>query len=358
MKLKTVLLILGICFLGAGIAFPCTDFQVKAKDGGVVIGRSMELSMDLESQIWIVPRREKRQSVISETQKGIAWTSKYGYLAIDSLNKKELISDGINEKGLSVEVLNFPGSVYQEYEPGKSLALTDLVPWMLGNFATVEEVKEAIAKIDVVSTDTSHMPISGAHYAVHDANGSNIAIEFIDGRQKIYDNPLGVMTNRPNLEWHLTNLRNYINLDNYDNEPKVLGVMKIESLGTGNGWFGIPGDWTPPARFVRAAMFIHKAPQPQDISEALILANHVLYTVDIPRGLIVIKEPDGEAAFEFTQWVVLKDLTNKVLYYRSYKDGALKMIDLKKLNFAAGTVSKSIPIDSPPAINEVTEKLQ
>jgi hypothetical protein len=50
------------------------------------------------------------------------------------------------------------------------------------------------------------------HIAVHDTAGNNIVIEFIEGKVNVYDNPIGVMTNAPTFDWHLTNLRNYVNL--------------------------------------------------------------------------------------------------------------------------------------------------
>jgi len=358
MKIKTAFWVCLFLIFSQSFASACTDFQVKAKDGTIIIARSMELGIDLNSQICVFPRGQKNQSMISASQKGIEWTSKYGYLAIDGLNKREFISDGMNEEGLSVELLNFFGSIYQNYEPGKSLSLTDLTSWILGNFATTSEVKEALKKVNVVRPDVSGMPITGAHFAVHDANGDNIVIEYIEGKLKIYDNPLGVMTNRPQLDWHLTNLKNYINLDINDNDPKTLGPIKIESLGSGNSWLGLPGDWTPPSRFVRVAFAAGRAPQPQDASQALILANHILSIVDIPHGLFFVKEENGQILSEYTQWVVLKDLTSKILYYRSYSDAALRMIDLKKLNFTPQAQMRSIPIENPATLVDVTDKLK
>jgi len=169
---------------------------------------------------------------------------------------------------------------------------------------------------------------------------------------------LGVMTNRPSLDWQLTNLRNYINLGNYDNKNKKLGEIEIEPTGSGNGWIGIPGDWTPPSRFVRVAMFTHRTPQPKNINEAIILANHVLFTIDIPHGLVLTKEPFWQTFSELTQWVVIKDLTNQKLYYRSYKDGTLRVVDLKKLALTPNKEYQPIAIENEATIIEVTDKLE
>jgi len=340
-------------------SFACTEFTVKAKDGSVVIGRSMELAIDTQSRIWFYPKGESHTSVIPKKGNGISWTSKYAFLGIDAFGEKELLVDGINEKGLAMEALFFSGVKYQEYVADKSIALNDLGVWLLGSFATVDEVKQALQDINIIGVYVKKLhAVQGLHLAAHDAQGNSIVIEFDEnGNRTISDNPLGVMTNRPSIDWQLNNLRNYINLDNYDNKPKKLGAIEIESTGSGNGWHGIPGDWTPPSRFVRVALFANKAPQPKNVSEAITLANHVLYTVDIPHGLIVIKEPLWQTVSEQTQWVVMKDLANQKLYYRSYNDGALRVIDLNKLVQTSGKGFSPIPIENEATIMDVTAKL-
>jgi choloylglycine hydrolase len=338
----------------------CTDFQVKAKDGSIVIGRSNEFSIDLASRICVFPRGERKKSVINKEQKGISWISKYGFVGIDALKNTSLVFDGMNEKGLAVEALNFPGAVYQPYKAGESLALTDIASWLLGNFATTTEVKRALKTVNVVEVPLpTQIPLPlGFHLAVHDAQGNNIVIEFIKGKQKVYDNPLGVMTNRPTLGWHLTNLRNYLNLTTDDVPASPLGPITIEPLGCGNGWHGLPGDWTSPSRFVRAAFFVHKAQQPENAVQAINFANHVLYTVDIPDGLVA-KMVHEKRYVERTQWVVIKDLGDTVLYYRSYNDGTLKKIDLKQLNFDTEADYTPLPLEAGRvAVIDVTKQLQ
>ena len=51
-----------------------------------------------------------------------------------------------------------------------------------------------------------------AHLVVHDRTGASAVFEWRDGRMVVFDNPIGVATNGPHLDWHLTNLRNYVNL--------------------------------------------------------------------------------------------------------------------------------------------------
>jgi len=360
-KYKVVLIIVVIFLvLTVNLSFACTDFQVKAEDGTVVIGRSMEFPVDLHSNVIIVPRGEKFISINDKGIEGIFWTNKYGFLGVDAYNLKNCYVDGFNEKGLSFDALMFVGAEYQPAEQGKFVTINNLGSWIMGNFATVEEVKEAISKINVAGNILKE---AGGdiycHVAVHDAAGKNLVIEFIGGQVKVYDNPLGVMTNRPDFEWQLTNLRNYINLDAHDKTDKLLNGLKLDPTGVGSGMLGLPGDWTPPSRFVRVAYSLDAALPVKDAAEAVNLTEHLLNMVDIPKG--VIKEnPAPLVHMEgYAQWIVIKDLTNLILYYRTYENTALKMVDLKKFKLEPGTILKSIVIeDKQQKVIDVTGDLK
>ena len=347
-KQSGVVLIAVILFLALGVnlSFACTDFQVKAEDGSVVIGRSMEFPVDLHSNVVIVPRGEKFTSLDDKGIKGITWTNKYGFLGIDAYNLKNCYVEGFNEKGLAFDALMFTGAEYQPAEAGRFVTVADIGSWIMGNFATVEEVKEALPKINV--TGRSLKEANGnlyMHIAVHDASGKNLVIEFIGGQVKVYDNPLGVMTNRPDFEWQINNLRNYINLDAHDRKDRMLNGLKLEPTGVGSGLLGLPGDWTPPSRFVRVAYSLDAALPAKNASEAVNLVEHLLNIVDIPKGAIK-ENPAPLVHMEgYAQWVVIKDLTNRILYYKTYENTAWKMIDLKKFSLAPESVQKSIAVD-------------
>ena len=182
----------------SGAAFACTEFQVKAKDDSVIIGRSMEFAIDLKSEVVVFPRGLSYTSENEKGIKGISWTSKYGFLAVDAFGEQEAIMDGMNEAGLSIGFLWFPGSQYQEAEPGKFIAVSDMAKWVLGNFATVDEVRQAVKKVKVISVYIEELnQAPGLHCAVHDAQGNNIVIEFIDGEMILLrgEDPWQVSTN-------------------------------------------------------------------------------------------------------------------------------------------------------------------
>jgi len=334
-------------FLAISQSLACTDFQVKAKDGTVVNARSMEFPVELHSNVVIVPRGEKFTSINDKGLKGISWTNKYGFLGVDAFNIKNAYVEGFNEKGLAYGGLLFTGAKYQEAIPGKFVTITDLGAWILGNFATVDEVKAALPKINITGMILKQMHgESYFHIALHDATGKNLVIEFIDGAVKVYDNPIGVMTNRPEFPWQMTNLKNYINLDSADKKNKMINGVKVEPAGVGSGMLGLPGDWTPPSRFVRISYAVDSALPAKNATEAINLAEHLLNIVDIPKGLIKENPVPFITLEGNAQWVIIKDLTNLVLYYKTYENTTWKKVGLKEFNLAPGSYYKSIAIDS------------
>ncbi len=337
----------GVVFiLAVNLSFACSDFQVRAEDNSVVIGRSMEFPVDLHSKIVIVPRGRQFVSINDKGVRGIEWTNKYGFLGIDAFNLKNIYVEGFNEKGLAFDGLMFTGARYQEALPGKFVTISDFGSWIMGNFATIDEVKEALPKVNVAGMNLKEMHgESYFHVALHDAAGKNLVIEFIDGEVKVYDNPLGVLTNRPDFNWQINNLRNYINLDAHDKKEKILNGLKMEPTGVGSGMLGIPGDWTPPSRFVRLAFCIDAALPVKDSAGAVNLAEHLLNVVDIPMGAIKENPAPFVRLEGYAQWVVIKDLTNLILHYKTYENTSWKTVDLKKFELGPGAAQKSIVID-------------
>ncbi|MBX7066668.1 MAG: choloylglycine hydrolase family protein [Parachlamydiales bacterium] len=320
-----------IFFFLISAAFACTDFVVQAKDGTFVNGRSLEFGLDLKSTIRAFPRGQKVASQAPGKMPGLSWISKYGYLGVNALGLN-FSFDGMNEAGLSFGYLWLPGIT--EYptaqDPKKALDFTDFCAWVLGNFATVAEVKEALKNVSIWGHSVPPLGMAPVHAAIHDAKGNNLVVEFVGGEMQVYDNPISILTNSPSFDWQSANLQNYLGLSPYNPNPVTFKGVTLSPGGQGGGFLGIPGDFSPPSRFVKMFTFLRFVSQPAVNSDAVNLAEHMLNSVDIPMG--TIRDPDKETG-DYTQWIVIKDLTNKSFYFRSYGDLVLKKIDLKKLNF-------------------------
>jgi choloylglycine hydrolase len=174
-----------------------------AEDGAVVFGRTQEWgTFDLRSRVVIIPRGYALQTEMPDGKKGLAWTTKYGAVGLDVLERNLLI-DGMNEKGLSVNLFYNEGfTEYAEYDPnkaGQSVPILALAPYLLTSFETVDEVRKVIADLPVVGV---HEEVIGGppplHMIVTDQSGKAIVVEFVNGIKTMHDAPLGVVTNGPN----------------------------------------------------------------------------------------------------------------------------------------------------------------
>lgn len=344
------------CFLFlCATAFACTDFLVEAEDGTFVNGRSLEFAEVTAALIQIFPSNQKLISLAPNQKRGLSWTSKYGYLGIDAFGMQSSF-DGMNEMGLSFGYLWMPGfTKYPEPQNNEQiLDFVDFCDWVLGNFATVKEVKEALHNVCIWGHSIPGLGMAPVHAAIHDANGESLVVEFVEGKMQVYDNPISILTNSPPFPWQMTNLENYLNLSPSNPEAVTFRGVKIEMPGQGGGFLGMPGDWTPPSRFVKTFTLLRYAKSVATGLDAVNLAEHLLNAVDIPRGDVRASK-EGDSG-DYTQWVVIKDMTEKVFYFRSYDDLTMKKIDMKRLNFKTSK-KNSLPINMKRGCFDVTGSL-
>jgi len=325
----------------------------------------MEWGEDMHSQIVVQPREKNYTSSAPDGSQGLAWKSQYGFLFFNAYGQ-DAATDGMNEQGLSVGLLFFPGFCkYQTVPAGqneKAISSVDFAFWLLSNFSTVEQVRKALENVYVwgapVDLPKQKNVVLPCHFGVYDASGKGIVIEYTKNGLKIFDNEAGVLTNSPTYDWHITNLRNYIGLSSSQVAPIKVDNLTLSPIGQGLGLKGIPGDLTPPSRFVRAAAMKYLADPAEHAEDAIILASHILNTVDIPVGIIK-GSSYSTTSKDYPQWVVIKDLTNKQLYFRSYYNPTLRKIDLNKVDFSpqAKRISLSVEAGAPASL-DVTDKLK
>ena len=151
-----------------------------------------------------------------------------------------------------------------------------------------------------------------------------------------------MITNSPGFDWHMTNLRNYVNFSFKNHPPVKLGSVRLEPFGQGSGMLGMPGDFTPPSRFVRAVAFSQSVLQPKTGDDAVLTAFHVLNNFDIPKGATreAQKDEHGNILADYTFWTAASDLKTKRYFFRTYDDSAIRMVDLMKMNLDAKDIVK------------------
>jgi choloylglycine hydrolase len=300
--------------LAATPGFACTGISLKAKDGAAIRGRTLEFGFPMQSNM---------SGTLPDGGKGLSYTSRYAVVGANALNPPENARHAIapHEFGL----------------------------WVLANFASVDEVKEGVKSIVVVPTPAPGLGspkgiVAGAHFFVQDKTGKSIAVEPVDGTLKVHDAPLGIMTNAPTYDWHMTNLQNYINLSVKDVESAKLGPLTLPAFGSGTGLKGMPGDFTPPSRFVRAAIYGQSAAPNDTAEDAVLSLFHILNQFDIPKGSVQ-SSAIGGTVDEITEWTSVADLKNLRWYFRTFGDQSIRMVDLKEAVDAAKGEMRTIEME-------------
>ncbi len=357
------------CLLGAvalivSLASPAgTDVRIVARDRSVLSTRSMDFGTDLKSRIVIRPRGEKFISPAPEGLRKAEWTGKYGFVYIDGFEFDTVI-DGLNEAGLGIGALFLAGPTRypSEMPETATYALSNLRlgTWLLSQFATVAEVRSALQDVMVWGEPVpgyGNWPIP-LHFAVHDAKGDSLVLEWIEENLQIHDNTVGVLTNSPEFGWHLMNLQNYAMVSPLSSSPIQIGDLTFAGTGQGVGLASIPGDTSPPSRFVATVAALHLSARPKDALSALILGQKLMNRVDLPLGM-VRNFATGTRYDDYTQWVVFRDHGERKYYWRTYEDLTLRLLELKKLDLNIGSPKRRMPIATrtPSAITVDPKKI-
>lgn len=336
-------LLVGIAAMvgGAHASIACTGISLTAADGSYIQARTIEWAYGpLKSEYVIIPRGEELQSYTPTGANGLRFKARYGVVGL-AVVEREFIAEGINEVGLSAGLFFFPryGS-YEAYDSAydaHTLADLQMVQWLLTQCATIDEVKSAVERVRIVGLEKTAV----VHWRIGDPTGRQVVMEIVDGKVCFYDNRVGVLTNAPGYEWQVANLENYVNLRPGSAANLTLGEVTLEPLGGSSAMLGLPGDFTPPSRFVRAAFFRNTAPRRATGIETVLQAFHLLNNFDVP---IAIENPTDSTLPSATQWTSAIDLTSRTVYYKTAYNSAIRSIALANIDFDNVTYA-SYPLD-------------
>jgi choloylglycine hydrolase len=258
------------------------------------------------------------------------------------------IMDGVNDAGLMAGAFYFPGQA--QYAPAastpaeQSINASEVTHYLLTTCATIDEAIAAIQNNTFTVVDT---PVSGwgptappLHYQLIDAQGRHVAIEPVaPGTLQITENTTGAFTNSPALPFHLLNLTQYMNIATETVAQSSIFGPAVTATGIGSGSLGLPGDYSPPSRFVRAAFFSANHPVPANTMDGVQELFHLLNAFDIPVGAAQV---NGES--DFTQATVARDSHELTYAWRTYADQQVRQVSLRELMANAKTpVRISIP---------------
>lgn len=339
--LRTLVAALAVA-VAAAPTWACTGISLKAADGAVVVSRTVEwaLSDATHDSLVLFPRAHAFAAQTPEGYNGLSWKGRYGFVSLRAYDQ-DYGPDGLNEAGLYVGMYYFPGfadfAPYDKALAQRSLSVGDLMRWMLSSFKTVAEVRAALPSVRVVNVDDPRF--GGAalpfHWKVADPSGASVVIEIVDGGQvKVHEAVLGVVTNSPTYDWHVTNLRNYLGLQQGSQAPVKIDRVTLSPLGAGSGLLGLPGDFTPPSRFVRAAAFTASVRPLATAEDAVGESFRILDSFNIPLGSLAGGAEQAKDIPGATQITTAADLQNRVLYFHTMANRQVQKLDLKQIDFA------------------------
>lgn len=300
----------------------CTAATYKTND--FYFGRTLDYESSYGEEIVIMPRNFRLDFLsegICEKHYAVIGTAHIagGY---------PLFYDAVNEKGLCMAGLNFVGNAhYFKNKNGKSnIAQYEFIPWILGKCTSTDEAKELISNINITDTPFSeHMPVGQLHWIIADKN-SAITVESVSDGIKVYDNPLGVLTNNPPFDEQMFRLNDYMHLSSRQPKNTFSDKLELKAYSRGMGAIGLPGDLSSQSRFVRVAFVKANSVSGKGETESVSQFFHILGSVDQPRGCCEVA--DGK--YEITIYISCCNADKGIYYYTTYDNHRISAVDMRK----------------------------
>lgn len=321
----------------------CTGISLRTTDGSVVVARTVEWALNdaHHDRLVLFPRGKQYTALTPQGATGATWMGRNGFISVTAYGQ-DYGPDGVNEHGFYVGMYYFPGfASFAPFDPAqsaRSLSVGDFMQWMLSSFSSVDEALAHLADVTVVNVDDPRF--GGAplpfHWKLADPSGRCVIIEIIDGGTvHVHEAVLGVVTNSPTYDWHLTNLRTHLGISPAPSTPITLDGVTLTPFGGGSGIRGLPGDYTPPSRFVRATALVAAARQLDTADDAVFEAFRILDSFNITVG---VTAPAGHQATDIesaTQITTVSDLANRRLYFHTMGNRQVRSIDLAAIDWAS-----------------------
>ena len=289
-------------------------------------GRNFDYEISYNERVTVTPRNYR-----FEFRKIDAIESHYAIIGVAAgIDSYPLYYDACNEKGLAMAGLNFAGNaVYREYEDGMvNITPFEFIPYLLGKAASVSEARELLGEINLVNINfADELPLSPLHWMISDNSGEAIIVEPMADGLKVYDNPVGVLTNNPPFDKQLFYLNNYRSLSNRNPENTFGGDIDLDEYSRGMGAIGLPGDLSSASRFAKVAFTRANSYSGNDEESSVSQFFHILASVEQQNGCTFITDPD---LYEYTIYTSCYNTNKGVLYYRTYNNSQITACDLNR----------------------------
>ncbi len=310
----------------------CTAFHFKSKNN--YFGRNLDLDCSYGEEVCITPRRYPLRFRAAKTL-----STHYAFIGMATVVFGEpLYYDAVNEHGLAMAGLNFPQNAcyYPVKEGMDNITPFEFIPWILGKCKTVEEGRALLERINLVDIPFSeNLPLSPLHWILTDGKQS-IVVETMKEGMRIHENPVGVLTNNPPFPYHLYNLNNYRGLKRENGENTFDNSLPLADYCQGLGGVGLPGDYSSPSRFVRAAFHLASSVCEEEESAAVSQVFHLLGSVEMVRGSCLT--PSGK--YDITVYSACVNMDSGAYYYTTYDNRQIACVELKNADLDGQIVSR------------------
>lgn len=149
-------------------------------------------------------------------------------------------------------------------------------------------------------------------------------VESVSEGLKVYENPIGVLTNNPTFDYHVMNLNNYMALHEGTPENRLHTSGEMHAYSLGMGAMGLPGDFSSASRFVRAAFVKLKSRTGDSEKESVSQFFHILDSVAMPKGCVLVRE--GE--YEYTRYSSCCNTDRGIYYYTTYDNRTITAVPM------------------------------
>lgn len=310
----------------------CTAATYKTKD--FYFGRTLDYEFSYGEEIVVTPRNY----VIGFRNAG-KMESHYALIGMAHvIGDYPLYYDAINEKGLGMAGLNFVGNAhYNDPEDGKyNVAQFEFIPWILMQCATVKEARKLLENLNLVNTPFNEkLPLAELHWIISDREES-ITVESVKEGLKVYDNPVGVLTNNPPFDQQMFELNNYRHLSPKDPENLFSDRLTLNRYSRGMGAMGLPGDLSSQSRFIRVAFTKMNSISGDSETESVSQFFHILGSVDQQRGCCNV----GDDKYEITIYTSCCNADKGIYYYTTYENHQITGVDMHRENLDGNVLAK------------------
>ena len=332
----------------------CTAIAANTAQGSVYFGRTMDFSYPLDPELYIVPRGYQWNNALNTHQ----ILNPYSFIGIGQDISPVVFADGVNEMGFAAAVLYFPG--YASYDPVEtasssaiSIAAIEMVHFLLGQCVSVDQAAAILPTVRIVGVKD---PVTGTvaplHWIIADKSGKCMTVEKTKDGLHLMNNPIGVLSNSPAFPWHMANLRNYMNVRTAQSSSETWETVTLSPFGQGGGTFGLPGDFTPPSRFVRASFMKSHTSLPDDEQGAAISCFHILENVSIPKGVVIT----DRGAVDYTQYTAFINLSEKKYFFKTYDNPQVATASLPSGTHAGFKIVSQGKINRPSMFEKFSLK--